>query len=189
MSTVLTGEKKSGGNLTYEEYIKLPEGAPYQLIGGELVMEPAPETYHQTISIKLTLQLANYVEKNDLGTVLYAPVDVHLNQRNVYQPDLLFISKERSHIIETKNINGVPDLVIEILSASNAYYDLRKKYKVYEQCGVKEYWIVDPEEKSVQVYMLESGRYILQQEVTEQGQVTSSIIPGLIVEIEEIFRR
>lgn len=172
---------------TYEDYRQLPEGAPYQLIGGELVMTPVPGTYHQIVSMKLELQLAGFVLERGLGIVLDAPVDVNLGETETYQSDLLFISQERLKIIEPERVNGAPDLVVEILSPSTAYYDLRKKYKVYERSGVREYWIVDPEEKSVQVFVLRDRKFVLDQEVEGKGTVYSRVIEGFAVSIESIF--
>ncbi|MEW6572047.1 MAG: Uma2 family endonuclease [Bacillota bacterium] len=172
---------------TYEDYRKLPEGAPYQLIGGELVLTPAPGTYHQIISMKLGFQMVDFVSKNGLGIVLYAPIDVYLEETETYQPDIIFIAQERMEIIEPARVNGAPDLVVEILSPTTAYYDLRKKYKIYEKSGVKEYWIVDPEEKSVQVFVLKEGKFALDQDVAGQGAVSSRIIEGFTVPLETIF--
>ena len=137
-----TIQEKEG--YTYEDYAKLPEGAPYQLIGGKLVMTPSPTPYHQEISKKIILKLSNFIEERALGHLYYAPLDVYLGERDIYQPDIIFISEERKEIIGPKMIKGAPDLIVEILSASTAYYDLREKFKIYEQNGVNEYWIVDP---------------------------------------------
>ncbi|WP_334111266.1 Uma2 family endonuclease, partial [Thermodesulfitimonas autotrophica] len=94
----------------------------------------------------------------------------------------------RLGIIEPERINGAPDLVVEILSPATAYYDLRKKFKVYERCGVKEYWIVDPEDKSVQVFTLKEGKFILDQEAEEKGEVASRVLEGFSITLESIFR-
>jgi Uma2 family endonuclease len=172
---------------TYEDYRKLPEGAPYQLIGGELVLTPAPSTYHQIISFNLGLAIGNFVVSKQLGIVLFAPIDVYLEETETYQPDIIFIAQERMEIIEPARINGAPDLVVEILSPSTAYYDLRKKYKVYEKCGVSEYWIVDPDEKSAQLFLLKEGKFALDQEAAVPGTIASRIIEGFSVSLESIF--
>ncbi|MBE3586901.1 Uma2 family endonuclease [Desulfofundulus thermocisternus] len=186
--SVVPGELAAGRQrYTYEDYCRLPEGSPYQLIGGELVMTPSPTPYHQMVSMKLELKMAGYVLEKGLGVVLYAPVDVYLEETETYQPDIIYISNERLSIIEEKRINGAPDLVVEILSPGTGYYDLRTKYKVYEKSGVREYWIVDPHDKSVQVFCLKGGKYALDQEVEQQGEVQSRIIPGFAVEVESIF--
>lgn len=172
---------------TYDDYCRLPEQSPYQLIGGKLVMTPSPTPYHQMVSMKLELKMAGFVLDKELGIVLDAPIDVYLGEEETYQPDIIFISNERLAIIEETRINGAPDLVVEILSPNTGYYDLRSKYKVYEKKGVREYWIVDPQHKSVQVFCLRDGKFILDQEAEEQGTVTSRVIAGLAVQVESIF--
>jgi Uma2 family endonuclease len=172
---------------TYADYRALPEGAPYQLIGGELVMTPAPSIYHQIISGRLEFQLRVFVAKENPGLVLDAPVDVCFGEAETYQPDILFIAKARLGLVEPARINGAPDLVIEILSPATAYYDLRKKFRVYEGYGVREYWIVDPEDKSVQVFVQQDGRLVLDQETRAAGEVTSRLLPGFIVTLASIF--
>lgn len=172
---------------TYEDYRQLPEGAPYQLIGGELVLTPAPSPYHQIIAFNLGLALGNFVVSRKLGRVLFAPLDVYLTETETYQPDIIFISRDRMDIIEAERINGAPDLVVEILSPTTAYYDLRKKFRVYERYGVKEYWIVDPGEKSVQVFVLKEGRFVLDQEVEGTGEVSSRLLTGFTVALSNIF--
>src|SRR3990167_6684556 len=135
MPTTIQIEKKKF--YTYKDYEKLPEGAPYQLIGGELVMTPSPIPYHQEILGNIFYELKRFVEETTRG-------DVYFSETDIYQPDIIFISKDRLNIIGEKKIEGSPDLVIEILSPATAYYDLRIKKDTYEQSGVKEYWIVDP---------------------------------------------
>jgi len=99
---------------TYDDYAKLPEGAPYQLIGGKLIMTPAPSIHDQDIAKKLLVRLFSLEEKG-LGKVFHAPINVYFEETETYQPDIIFISKERLGIIEEESIKGAPDLVIEIL--------------------------------------------------------------------------
>jgi len=173
---------------TYEDYASLPEGAPYQLIGGKLVMTPAPSPYHQMILKKLGYLLYEFVEKkNKLGEVFFAPIDVYFDEREVYQPDIVFISKERLNIVGEKKIESAPDLVIEIISEATAYYDLKHKKNVYEKYGVKEYWIVDPIEKSIEVYENREREFVLVSRAVTKGTVKSSILQGFEVSLEEVF--
>ncbi|HAG11495.1 MAG TPA: restriction endonuclease [Desulfotomaculum sp.] len=172
---------------TYADYALLPEGAPYQLIGGKLVMTPAPTTYHQIISMRLELKFANFVNEKNLGLVLDAPVDVYFGEKETYQPDIIFIARDRFHIIEPARINGAPDLVVEILSPSTGYYDLKKKARTYARHGVKEYWVADPEDKSIEVYKGQEEKFVLDQRVEEKGKVKSLVLDGLEVEIRDIF--
>lgn len=172
---------------TYSDYEELEEGAPYELIGGRLIMNPAPVPYHQRISRNIEFALYEFVKKNRLGEVFDAPIDIHLGEKEVYQPDIIFISKDRTSIIGKKNIEGAPDLVIEILSESTAYNDLRKKKKVYEQKGVLEYWIVDPESASVEIFVLKDGKFISVKEFTENESLESPMFPGFSVSLTEVF--
>jgi len=172
---------------TYEDYAKLPEGAPYQLIGGELIMTLAPTPYHQRISRKIDFLLIEYVEKNELGEVFDAPIDVYFEETETYQPDIIFISKERLNIISETKIKGAPDLIIEILSPATAYYDLGRKYEVYEKNGVKEYWIVHPERKSIEIYQNQEGQFKLIQIAKEKDTVNSSLFKDFELNLEKIF--
>jgi len=172
---------------TYEDYALLPEGAPYQLIGGKLVMTPAPSTYHQAISTRLLGKFLFFMAEKDLGMIYHAPIDVYFGDKETYQPDIIFIVKERFHIIGPERINGAPDLVIEILSPSTGYYDLRKKARTYARHGVKEYWVVDPEEKSIELYRGREEQFVLDQRVEEKGKIKSLVLEGLEVEAGDVF--
>jgi Uma2 family endonuclease len=172
---------------TYADYALLPEGAPYQLIAGKLIVTPAPTPYHQMISIRLQTRLFRFVEERNLGVVLEAPIDVYLEETETYQPDIIYIAGDRLHIIEQARINGAPDLVVEILSPSTAYYDLKKKARKYAEHGVKEYWIVDPEEKSIELYRGVEGAFVREERVEETGTVKSRLLEGFEVEAPELF--
>lgn len=172
---------------TYADYAALPEGAPYQLIGGKLVMTPSPTPRHQGVSVRLELKLAGHVLEKGLGMVYHAPIDVYLEETEAYQPDIIYISKDRLHIVEETRIGGAPDMVVEILSPSTAYYDLREKFKVYARHGVREYWIVDPMERSIDVYAGREGKFTLIQRVEREGTVASGVLEGFAVEARDIF--
>lgn len=171
-----------------KDYKLLPEGAPYQLIEGELVMTPSPTTFHQIISGNINEKLRAFVKKRGAGLVLFAPIDIYLDDENAYQTDLVYVSKQRRDIIKDDGIHGAPDMVIEILSPSTAYYDIKKKFKIYEKFGVKEYWIVDPEMKNVELFTLaEQGKFLLSAAYSEQGTVKSGVLSGFEMTLEEIF--
>src|SRR5690625_3878682 len=142
-----------------EVYESLPEGTPVQLIKNKLIMSPSPLDIHQKILGLIFNRLFTFVEKHELGEVRVAPYDVHLDEQNIYQPDILFIAKENLHKIKENGLYGAPDLVIEILSPGTTEYDKKDKKEVYEQHGVKEYWIVDPETKRSEGFELKSGEY------------------------------
>jgi Uma2 family endonuclease len=142
-----------------EVFESLPEGTLVQLIENNLVMSPSPKDLHQEILEELTFQLTTHVRRKKLGKVRFAPYDVYLDQKNAFQPDLIFISNENLYKIQENGLYGAPDLVIEVLSPGTAKYDKGKKKTVYERCGVKEYWIVDPATKAVSGYSLQQERY------------------------------
>ncbi len=183
MPTSLT-EKKI---YTYEDYLNITDDKRYELIEGELIMVPAPFTYHQKISRELEFELLKFVKENNLGEVLYAPCDVVLSNENVVQPDILFISKERLNIIGEKNIQGPPDIAIEIVSEDSAYRDLIQKKRLYMQSGVKEFWLVIPKEKQAEVYILEKEGYQLFKRYGEGDILKSPLLKGLTIELKKIF--
>lgn len=179
-------EKKD--KYTYEDYLRTPEDKRYELIGGELIMVPAPTMKHQEISIELSYLLMKYNKENDMGKFYVAPTDVYLDDENVVQPDILFVSKERSEIITEANVKGAPDLVVEILSPSSAYSDLVKKKALYARFGIKEFWVVAPDEKTVETFLLEGNTYRTSQSFSEADNLTSNMFPGLIIELKKLFK-
>jgi len=136
---------------TYADYEKLPEGPAYQLIDGDLIMTPSPTPFHQIILGRMYSSLAGFVHSRKLGMVFLSPIDVYFSETETYQPDIIFVSHQRRLLIGEKKIEGAPDLVVEILSPGTGYYDLTHKRSVYQASGVKEYWIIDPQERSIEV--------------------------------------
>lgn len=142
-----------------EAFKLMPEGTYCQLVNDVLIMSPAPTTTHARIQGKFFSILNNYVAQKQTGEVYFAPVDVYLNQKNAFQPDIFYISNERKDIIKENGVYGAPDLVIEILSKGNRKTDLISKKNVYETTGVKEYWVVDHETKWCEGFVLENKIY------------------------------
>ncbi len=142
-----------------EAFKRMPEGTYFQLINDALIISPAPTTSHARVQRNIFSMLNNYVEKNQIGEVYFAPVDVYLNTKNAFQPDIFYISNERKDIIKENGVYGSPDLVIEILSKGNRKTDLTKKRNVYETSGVKEYWVADPDTKWCEGFILENKLY------------------------------
>jgi len=144
----------------YSDLLDFPDdGKRYEIINGELFMSPSPLIWHQRASMKLSVLLGTYVSENKLGEVFASPCDVLLSNKNVVQPDLVVVLNENKDIITKENIKGVPDFLIEILSPTNRMYDVKKKRALYEQYGVKEFWLVDPELETIQKLVLQDGRY------------------------------
>ncbi|MFQ5854844.1 MAG: Uma2 family endonuclease [Anaerolineae bacterium] len=177
------------GQWTYEDWLKLPDdGYRYEVIDGVLYMTPPPRTRHQRVSARLARRLLNFVEEHALGEVLYAPVGVQLPNRSVpFQPDILFIRAERLDIIGEKNVEGAPDLIVEILSPSNWLYDRREKMQVYQEAGVAEYWIVDPRTRTIEMHVLEQGTYLLVGQYGPGEVIQSQVVPGFEVRVDEVF--
>ncbi|MCA9458433.1 MAG: Uma2 family endonuclease [Nitrospira sp.] len=177
--------------LTYEDYVCFPDdGKRHELIDGEHYVTPAPLTKHQRISMNLAAALHHHCQQAKAGQVFSAPTDVIFTETDVVQPDLLYIVKEQEHIITRENIQGAPDLIVEILSNSTRRRDERLKRNLYEQHGVKEYWIIDPELDSVKLYRLQDGRYSAPQELsTEQSQaaLTTPLLQGFSLSLHEVF--
>jgi Uma2 family endonuclease len=137
-----------------EVFKGLPEGTLVQLIENNLIMSPAPLDVHQEVIGEVFLAIANHVKRRRLGKVRIAPYDVYLDDQNAFQPDIVFVSNQNLGAIKRNGLHGAPDLVIEILSAATAKYDEHLKKDVYERCGVKEYWIINSTDRSVQGYQL-----------------------------------
>ena len=179
---------------TYADYAELPEGTPIQLINGEFVESPAPTVDHQSV-IKVLFRGVDKLEEAGKGTAFFAPVDVYLRETETYQPDVIFIGNARTGIIGEKKIEGPPDIVVEILSPSTAYYDLRHKKKTYAEAGVREYWIADPMERSIEVYGNKDGEFELCGELvcgTEHrqpaaGEIRSAVYPELSFGCPSVF--
>lgn len=182
--TTTTIERKK---YTYDDYLKTPEDKRYELIEGELIMTPSPVTYHQWISKNILYELERFVREKKIGRVFGAPCDVYFDEENVFQPDILFISNERTAIIGEKNIQGAPDFVVEVLSEGTAYRDLVKKKRLYAQFGVKEYWIVDPWEKTVEIYLNKEKTFSLQKSYLQNDILESPIVTGLKIKLSDVF--
>lgn len=173
--------------LTYNDYLTLPDEKRYELIEGELFMVPAPDFYHQIVSGNIEFHLMDFVKKRNLGVVVDAPVDVVLSPEDVLQPDILFISTERKHIITKKNVSGAPDLVIEILSPSTQERDKLVKRDIYSKYGVKEYWIVDPVGKNIEVMIQGHEGYKLHAIFLNDEVLTSPLMEGFLLPLKEVF--
>lgn len=176
--------------LTYDEFQTLPRDGSkrFELIEGEVFMTPSPNTKHQIAASNLHFALRKFVQERNLGRVFFAPYDVVFSKWTALEPDLLFIRRERLSIITDANVQGAPDLVIEILSPRNRAYDRETKHRVYEQGGVSEIWYVDPEKRSVEILNLgPDGLYQVTAKLSGNEAIVSSALPGLSLTLEEIF--
>jgi Uma2 family endonuclease len=158
-----------------EVYRMLPEGTRCEVIFNELIMSPSPSREHQFVLIKLTTLLFQFLEEKQTGTLLSAPFDVYFEQeQSVVQPDLFVVLSEDEQIIQKNGVHGRPAVVIEIISTNRAY-DTKRKRALYEKVGVKEYFMIDPENKKTTLLTLNtSGVY--EQTYEENGIFKSDIL-------------
>lgn len=174
--------------ITRHEYALIPVGAPnYQLIEGDLVMAPSPGSYHQSILLNLAGLLRDHLREHPLGKIFIAPLDVHLSDINVYQPDLFFIRKANLGIVEEHGIEGAPDLVVEILSKTSEKYDLGPKRAVYARCGVEELWIIDPTKRTLALYRLGEDADTPAVTYKSKQKFSSALLPKLTVDLAAVF--
>jgi Uma2 family endonuclease len=178
------------GKWTYDDWARLPDdGTRYEVIDGELFMTPPPATPHQFSIANLLNAMTSFVRPKRLGWIVSSPIGVRLpNQPVPLEPDIVFISAARKSIIEEKYIEGVPDLVVEVLSPSNWIYDRKEKFNVYKIAGVPEYWIVDYRAKTVEVFALEKGDYSLLGKWNLGETAISRVLAGFQVAVAEIFQ-
>ncbi len=170
-----------------------PLGPRYQLVEGELLQMPAPNRFHQEISANLFGIIWSYLRQHPIGIIYASPFDVYLDDRNVFQPDLLYVSDERAAmVLVPEGVRGAPDLAVEILSPSTAAFDRRLKLGIYARNGTGELWLVDPERHVVEVFVPAQDA---QQPAYVYGGVDEDApsaletprLPGLRITLEEVF--
>ena len=173
---------------TYEDYRTAPPDKRYELLDGDLVMVPAPNLKHQTVQVRLGERLARFVRENSLGMLFFAPCDVVLSDTDVVQPDLLFVSSDRAHLLSSgENVRGAPDLVIEILSPATAERDRGYKRALYAKHGVAEYWLVDPSAETVLIHRLDSRSLVVARTFRREQTLRSPLLPGFALDLEDVF--
>lgn len=179
--------RASAVKFTYRDYVQFPEdNNRHEIIDGDHYMTPSPSTRHQRISQRLYDHLKPHVTMHRLGELFYAPTDVVLSDTDVLVPDLLFIRQERGSVITEKNIQGAPDLVVEILSPSTAERDRGLKRTTYARFGVEEYWLVSPDTSTVEVWRLQEG--IPSHTFTRSERLISKLLPGFELPLTDVFR-
>ena len=178
------------GEWTYGDYLRLPDdGWRYEVIRGRLHMIAAPREVHQRASGELAFAMRQFVKRHGVGRVYEAPFEVVLSDlATPVQPDILFISAERvGEIVTAERVEGPPDLIVEILSPSNWLDDRREKFEVYEESGVREYWIVDPDVRLVEVFVLREGIYTLLGKWGAGEAARSEVLAGFEMMVDEVF--
>jgi Uma2 family endonuclease len=174
---------------TAADYREMPDdGKRYQLVEGELIMAPAPNTFHQHVSRNLLRILDNHLLRHPIGTVLGAPCDVYLDEHNVFQPDVLYVTREHAARIRDDGIHGAPDLVVEILSPSSAGIDRRKRAH-FAAAGTVEFWQIDPALRQIQRFVFGENATKPVALIDEPESFASPLFPELKIASAELFRR
>ena len=178
--------------LTYDDFVHFPDdGKRHEVIDGEHYVTPSPNDKHQTVLGNLHLLLGNWLRVHPIGKVWLAPFDVVFSRFDVVEPDLLYVSNERrARILTEANVQGTPELVVEIGSPSTRRRDETVKRELYERAGVSEYWFVDTKIDAVRAYRRDGTRFAPPEEFfLEAGDVlTTALLPGLELPLSEIFR-
>jgi len=180
-----------GVKLTYDDFVQFPEdGKRHELIDGEHYVTPAPNSRHQAISGNVFGLIWSYLQHHAIGRIFSAPLDVIFSDFHVVEPDVLYLSKQRSAEIETSpSIKGAPNLVVEIGSPTTHKRDATIKRRLYERFGVDEYWIIDPELDTIKVFRRTADRYerVAELSVENRDVLTTPLLPGLDLPLAKIF--
>jgi Uma2 family endonuclease len=175
--------------LTYDDLEAIPqerEGDRHELIDGELIVTPSPIPIHQIISSNIAFVLERIVREQRLGRVFTAPIDIRFTPDNVLIPDIIFIARDRLHVVGPKTVDAPPDIVVEILSPGTRQRDLSVKRDLYAQFGVREYWVVDPRARTVAVYERVGNGY-RSVPLTKGGAIQSVVLPALGLTLDAVF--
>ncbi len=173
---------------TYEDYLTTPEDKRYELLDGDLIMVPAPNLKHQHVLGNLHYHLRRFITEHGTGRLLLAPCDVFLSDTDVVQPDLLFVSREREHLLSGgENVQGAPDLVIEILSPSTETKDRGVKRELYGRYGVTEYWLVDPMAETISIHRQRGGVLAVTDVLGRKETLRSPLLAGLELHLDDVF--
>lgn len=173
--------------MTLEEFLQLEETThPCELINGELIMSPVPSPNHQEVSGLLYVLFFNAARATG-GKVYFSPIGLFVNQRNYFEPDILYVSPKKLSLITQRGVEGPPDLVVEILSPFNSRTDRVIKKNTYLEFGVDEYWIVDPFHKNITVYTQSSGQNAPSHIFAGKDRVSSPNLATLAFDVDTIF--
>jgi len=176
--------------LTHDDFLLLPDdGKRHELIDGEHFVSPTPQLPHQRVLLRLGYEIETFLRQHQLGELIMSPMDVIFTRFDVVEPDLLYVSHDRSHIMD-KWVHGVPDLVVEILSPSNRRYDEVTKRDLYDRMGVPEYWIVDSDAETVKVFRRDGERFGRPQLLSTRDEdvLGSPLLPGLAIPLAALFK-
>ena len=191
MSDALRTDDYVKASYTYADYLEWEGPERYELLSGEAYMMASPTVAHQRISKKLLVQFDNWLEGKP-SEIFSAPLDVrpfpkkNKSDSTIVQPDLLVVCDDNK--LSKGSVDGAPDLVIEIISPSNTHSKLFLKFQYYLKAGVREYWVVDPESKSIQVHVYDNGRYI-STFYNKDANIPVAILPGLKITLKDLWAK
>jgi len=176
--------------LTYQDYLELPEepGYRFEILEGMLIKDPSPNVIHQRVSRRLHRILEDYFwEIDPEGEIFNAPLDVTFHDITVVQPDLFYVSEAQKQIVKDARIDGPPTLVVEILSPSSTRKDRLQKLRIYQGVQVQHYWLVNPEEKTLECFSLQNGVYALVAAGMEEDVVEHPSFTGLSIALKDLW--
>jgi Uma2 family endonuclease len=179
--------------LTYDDFLLFPDdGKRHEIIDGVHYVTASPNLRHQEVVGRLHAEIYIHLKGHpEAGRVFVSPLDVVLSRYDVVEPDLLFVASDRAEVLTEKNLQGPPSLAVEVLSPSTRKRDARLKRQLFERTGVGEYWLVDPELDTVQVFRPdEDGKYRRVAELTSEDDaaLTTPLLPGWVLRLRELFR-
>lgn len=177
--------------MTYEEFMALPEeeGKRYELIEGELIVNPAPNLRHQAIIGNFYYAFRQYFDQHPGGKVYVAAVDVVLSIENVLEPDVIVVLADRASRLQGMNVKGAPNIAIEVLSPGSRRKDEVTKRRLYEKYGVEEYWIADPDTETVRLYRRSADVFDRPIEINTEagGAITTPLLPEFAFDVKAAF--
>ena len=185
-------EVESEKEFTYDDYLNLPDepGRRFEVLDGMLIREPSPNVMHQRVAVRLLRTVDDYFHQVDPdGETFCAPLDVTLGEKTVVQPDLLYIASDQQDIVGERRIDGAPQLVVEILSPSNPRKDRLQKLQIYQRAGVPHYWIVDPDQKTLECFALREGTYALVAGGMDDDAVCPPGFSGLCISLDNLWQQ
>lgn len=175
---------RAGKLITFDEYFEIAdETTCTDLLDGKIIRDSPAVAKHGRINSWLVKLVGNYIEKRDLGEIFFPTTSVRFTQYQATEPDLFFISKARAHIVGEKFVDGAPDLCVEIVSKSSRKHDRGRKFTLYADHGVQEYWLIDPLSSTVDFFAAQEGRFIALAP-DGQGRLHSNVLPGFCLKPE-----
>ena len=177
--------------LTYDDLVRMPDdGLRHEIVDGVHFVTPSPGYRHQILVSRLVVAIGNYLAQHPIGEVVAAPLDVVFTERDVVEPDVLFIANDQRAIVTEPNLQGAPALVVEVLSPGTRKRDLGLKKDLFDRGGVREYWILDPDANVVTVYHRSAdGGFTVRERLGDSNlSLTTPLLPGFSLPLDKLFR-